>query len=99
MDLVKLCSKALGSTIVTINEEEAMEEVLQLISNIPIKRFVEWLTNGINAIPGDPKLIDLLEDEEKYDEIMDDVLNFEDLIDAEVLAGLKEKLGRKEEEG
>ena len=79
MDLVKLCSKALGSTIVTINEEEAMEEVLQLISNIPIKRFVEWLTNGINAIPGDPKLIDL--------------------IDAEVLAGLKEKLGRKEEEG
>ena len=98
MDLVRKVSASLGTIITTVNEEELMEEALEIVSSLPVKQIVEWFRKGAEVLPDDVTLMDLILEDEKYDEILDEALNIEDLFTPEQLTELKEKFGQKEDE-
>ena len=98
MDLVRICSKHLGGMIATINEEDLMEEILQSLSKVPVKRLIKWLADGFDALPDDTTVEDMLVDEEKYDAILDEAFNPEALFTEEQLAELMAKFGGEEVE-
>ena len=98
MDIVRMASKALGNIIVTINEEDAMEEVLQVMAELPVVRVFDWLAKGIHSLPDDVTLTDLMENEEEYDDILEENLLVEELFDDETIAELKKKFCGEEEE-
>ena len=98
MDLVRKVSASLGTIITTVNEEELMEEALEIVSSLPVKQIAEWLRKGVEVLPDDVTLMDLILEDEKYDEILDEALNIEDLFTPEQLTELKEKFGQKEGE-
>ena len=98
MDLVRICSKVMGEAIANINEEDAMEEILEMFANLPVKKLAYWLMEGVNALPEGVTLVDLIVDEYEYDEYLDNVLTPETLFDEETLAALKAKLCGEEEE-
>lgn len=98
MDIVRIASKLLGESIVIINEEDAMEEILQVLCAVPIKRLVNFIANGLSALPEGTTIGDLLENEEKYDDILDESFNPNDLFTEEELAELQRKICGEEEE-
>ena len=98
MDLVRKVSASLGTIITTVNEEELLEEALEIVSSLPVKQIVEWFRKGAEVLPDDVTLMDLILEDEKYDEILDEALNIEDLFTPEQLTELKEKFGQKEDE-
>lgn len=101
MDIIKKVSNSLGTIIATINEEDEerkMEIVMDIVAQTNVHKIMAWLSKGLEALPDDVTLMDLMENEEKYDEILDDSLNIENLFSETELAELKEKFGINEEE-
>ena len=101
MDIIRKVSNSLGTIIATINEEDEekmMETVMDVIAQMNVRKLVAWLSKGLEALPEDVTLMDLMEDEEKYDEILDKSLNVNDLFSEEELAELEKKFGKGEEE-
>ena len=94
MDLVKKASSILGKVITVVNEEEAMEEVLNIISRKPAIQVANWFMNGIKALPEGTTLADLIECYDANEDILDEALDIEELFTEEELAELRKKFGK-----
>lgn len=101
MDLIKRLSNTLGTAIADINvdDEGEMEAALQIIAHVKVSNFVKWITKSLEKIPEDVTLMELIENESEYDEIMEENGDIHDLFSEEELAELERKLfGKNEEE-
>lgn len=99
MNLIKKLSNTYGTMIATLNDEENepdIEDVLDIIAQIPVQHFMNVLMEVVSCLPEDATFMDLIEG--KYDDILDENIDPEKFIPEEMRAELEAIHGSEENE-